>query len=166
MGGIYRSQKNRVIGGVAGGLAEYFGVEVVLVRLLWVLAIFLGGGGVLAYLIAWLIIPEESEVLGRFPGYTVKTGRPADAAGAETDNGAGAAAGAAVPQEEENAGFPAAWQDSAARRRRNSGLLLVALGVIFLIYQLFGPLVRNGWPLLLVFLGFYLLLRERGEGQR
>lgn len=56
---LFRSRKQSVIGGVAGGLAEYFEVDVVLVRLLWVLAAFVGGGGVLAYIIAWVIIPEE-----------------------------------------------------------------------------------------------------------
>lgn len=44
MKSVYRSTKNRIIGGVAGGLAEYFDVDVVLVRVLWVLAVFVGGG--------------------------------------------------------------------------------------------------------------------------
>ncbi|NLL20761.1 MAG: PspC domain-containing protein, partial [Firmicutes bacterium] len=63
---IYRSQKYRVIAGVAGGLAEYFNVDVVLVRLLWVISIFAGGGGVLAYIIAWIVIPEENRENERF----------------------------------------------------------------------------------------------------
>ncbi len=56
---LYRSNKERMIAGVAGGLAEYFEVDVVLVRLLWVLAFFLGGG-FFAYLIAWIFIPEKN----------------------------------------------------------------------------------------------------------
>ncbi|NLX91493.1 MAG: PspC domain-containing protein [Firmicutes bacterium] len=60
MSRLYRSRKNRIIGGVAGGLAEYFRVDVALIRLLWVVASFLGGGGILAYIIAWIVIPEEN----------------------------------------------------------------------------------------------------------
>jgi phage shock protein C len=55
---LYRS-KERVLAGVCGGVAEYFNVDPVLVRFLWVLWAFLGGTGILAYLIAWVIIPER-----------------------------------------------------------------------------------------------------------
>jgi phage shock protein C len=56
---IYRSRRNQMIGGVCMGIARYFDVDVTLVRLVWALAAFLGGSGVLAYFIAWIIIPEE-----------------------------------------------------------------------------------------------------------
>ena len=59
---LYRSNKNRVLAGVCGGLGEYFEVDPVFVRLIWVLAsIFMGAGilGVLAYLIAAMIIPQN-----------------------------------------------------------------------------------------------------------
>jgi phage shock protein PspC (stress-responsive transcriptional regulator) len=60
---LTRSRNNGVIAGVCAGLADYLGVDVVLVRLLWVvLSIFPGAiiGGVIVYLAAWLIIPEGS----------------------------------------------------------------------------------------------------------
>lgn len=56
---LTRSKTQRMIGGVAGGLAEYFNIDVVIIRLLWTLAVLLFGTGVVAYLIAWIIIPEE-----------------------------------------------------------------------------------------------------------
>lgn len=56
---LYRSFTERKIAGVAGGLAEYLNLDVTLIRLIWILSIFLGGAGVIAYLIAWVIIPEE-----------------------------------------------------------------------------------------------------------
>jgi len=56
---VYRSKTNRMLGGVCGGLADYFNVDVVLIRLLLVFAFLAGGIGLLAYLIAWIIIPEE-----------------------------------------------------------------------------------------------------------
>ena len=56
---LYRSKKNRVIAGVCGGIGEYFNIDPVLIRLLWVLLIFAMGTGILAYLIAWLVIPSR-----------------------------------------------------------------------------------------------------------
>jgi len=56
---LYRSGKERMLGGVCGGIAEYLGTDPTIVRLAWVLLTFVGGAGVLAYLIAWLIIPRN-----------------------------------------------------------------------------------------------------------
>ncbi len=57
---LYRSKKERILGGVCGGIAEYLDTDPTVVRLIWVLLIFFSMGGViLAYLIAWLIIPEK-----------------------------------------------------------------------------------------------------------
>jgi phage shock protein C len=57
---IYRSKTNKIIGGVCGGIGEYFGVDPVLIRLLWVGATFLAGAGILFYIIAWIVIPEDT----------------------------------------------------------------------------------------------------------
>lgn len=54
---LYRSQKERMIAGVCGGLAEYFNVDPSWVRLLFILFFFLGGSAFLVYLIMWLIVP-------------------------------------------------------------------------------------------------------------
>lgn len=56
---LYRSRTNKVIGGVCGGIAEYFGLDPTLVRIITVLLIMLPGIGVLTYLVAWLIIPQR-----------------------------------------------------------------------------------------------------------
>jgi len=59
---LVRSRKGRMVAGVCAGMAEYFGVDVTLVRVIVaVLAVITGGAGILAYLVAWAIIPEESE---------------------------------------------------------------------------------------------------------
>ena len=55
---LYRSRDDRVIAGVAGGIARHLGVDPVLVRLAAVALALTGGSGILAYLIAWVIIPE------------------------------------------------------------------------------------------------------------
>jgi len=56
---LYRSRKDTKIAGVCGGIAEYFDVDPTIIRLLAILTIFFGGGGIIAYIIAWLIIPLE-----------------------------------------------------------------------------------------------------------
>lgn len=56
---LYRSVKDRKIAGVAGGIGEYLEIDAAIVRLVWLLAILFGGAGFLAYLIAWIVIPEE-----------------------------------------------------------------------------------------------------------
>ena len=54
---LYRSKDNKVIGGVCGGIAEYFKIDPVIIRLIWVLLVLGYGFGLLAYIIAWIIIP-------------------------------------------------------------------------------------------------------------
>ncbi|HOR41559.1 MAG TPA: PspC domain-containing protein [Atribacterota bacterium] len=56
---LYRSRRDSKIAGICGGIAEYFSIDTTIVRLLAALTIFFGGGGVIAYLIAWLVIPLE-----------------------------------------------------------------------------------------------------------
>lgn len=56
---IHKSQYNKKIAGVCGGLGEYFGIDPTLIRLGWVLFSLLGGSGVLAYIIAAIIMPSE-----------------------------------------------------------------------------------------------------------
>ena len=56
---LYRSRKNRIIAGVCAGIADYFNIDPTLVRVLWVISALVYGGGILAYIIAWILIPEE-----------------------------------------------------------------------------------------------------------
>jgi len=59
---LTRSRKGRMVAGVCAGAADYFGLDVTLVRVIVaVVSIITGGAGVLAYLAAWAIIPEEGE---------------------------------------------------------------------------------------------------------
>ncbi|MDP3461791.1 MAG: PspC domain-containing protein [Bacteroidales bacterium] len=55
---LYRARINRVLGGVCSGMADYFVIDPTLVRVLWVIFSIMGGAGLLAYIICWIIIPE------------------------------------------------------------------------------------------------------------
>ncbi len=58
---LYRSRRERLIAGVCGGIAEYFGIDPTVVRLIWVLLSLptMGFPGILAYIICWAVIPPE-----------------------------------------------------------------------------------------------------------
>ena len=56
---IIRSRKDRIISGVCGGFAEYFGLDPSLIRLVWIFFTLFGGSGILAYLLAMIVIPDE-----------------------------------------------------------------------------------------------------------
>lgn len=56
---LYRSGTNKVIAGVCAGIADYLNVDPTLMRLVAVLAVVFGGSGLLAYIIAWIAIPQE-----------------------------------------------------------------------------------------------------------
>jgi phage shock protein PspC (stress-responsive transcriptional regulator) len=59
---LYRSRTDRILGGVCGGLSTYADIDPNIIRILWVaLTIISVGIGVVAYIVAWILIPEEPE---------------------------------------------------------------------------------------------------------
>ena len=58
---LYRSRSDRKIAGVCGGMAHYFGIDPVIPRIVWVALILGAGIGLLAYVICWIVIPNEPE---------------------------------------------------------------------------------------------------------
>jgi phage shock protein C len=58
---LYRSRKDRKIAGVCGGLAVYLGIDPVIPRLVWIVFALAAGMGILAYIICWLVVPQEPE---------------------------------------------------------------------------------------------------------
>jgi phage shock protein C len=58
---LMRSRTEEKIAGVCGGFAEYLEIDVTLVRLIWLAALFLGGWGLIAYIVAWIVMPLEPQ---------------------------------------------------------------------------------------------------------
>jgi phage shock protein C len=73
---LHRSQRNRVLLGVAGGLGEYFGIDPVLFRIAFVAGSLIGGAGVVAYLVLAAVLPVagEEEGVEAYDGLTETTG--------------------------------------------------------------------------------------------
>lgn len=65
---LFRSTTDRKIAGVCGGMGEYFDIDPVIIRIIWVALVFGAGIGLLAYIIAWLIVPEGSYVDPKIEG--------------------------------------------------------------------------------------------------
>jgi phage shock protein PspC (stress-responsive transcriptional regulator) len=138
---LYRSVTNRRIAGVAGGIAEYFGVDPTPIRLLWLLALLLGGSGFLAYIIAWIVIPEA-------PLSEASQIQPLNSAGPTLDQ----------PRN----------PDWAGSQQRNIfmyiGIFLILLGGFFLLQVLLPwNITPYTWALFFIVLGVLLLIPHRKE---
>lgn len=59
---LYRVSEGKKIAGVCGGVADYLGLDVTLVRVVWAILAICVGCGLIAYIIAWIIMPEKSTV--------------------------------------------------------------------------------------------------------
>jgi phage shock protein PspC (stress-responsive transcriptional regulator) len=178
---LYRSRDDRMIAGVAGGVADYFQLDPSLVRIVWALLAFAGGFGILLYIVMAIVVPEED--FGPDPwtaGPAGPAGPPGAGPGSATP-GAGPAAsapGSTGPAPDWQA-QRAAERDArrAARRARRDdggrtaslvigGLLLLA-GVGFLVRELIPQISFDlFWPFLLVILGVVVLASAfRGDGR-
>lgn len=59
---FFRSESDKMVGGVCGGLAQYFDMDSTVVRLVFALIVIYGGTGLLLYIILWIVVPSESSV--------------------------------------------------------------------------------------------------------
>ncbi len=59
---LYLSDRDRKIGGVCGGLAEYFGIDPIIPRIVWAVAFFCYGVGLALYIACWLVLPREKNI--------------------------------------------------------------------------------------------------------
>lgn len=71
---LYRSKTDAILGGVCAGLGKFLGIDPTLVRLFFVLISLAGGVGVLAYLILWIVVPEENVTQTGTPGVLTSEG--------------------------------------------------------------------------------------------
>lgn len=147
---LYRSRKDQIIGGVCGGIAEYFGIDSTLVRLAFVLFALIEGAGIIAYIIAWIIIPERTE------NTTSRSEEEVYDVEFEGEDEEGEyKAKEETPEEEKK---------SKEQRKRILGLILVGLGIFFILDSWIpGFYWRRFWPVVLIILGVVLIYREVRE---
>jgi phage shock protein C len=58
---LYRSQTQRMLAGVCGGLAEYFNIDATVLRVLFLILAVFGGSGIVIYLVMWIVVPDASK---------------------------------------------------------------------------------------------------------
>lgn len=147
---LYRSRKDYMIGGVCGGIAEYFDIDSTLVRLLAVLAVFLGGGGIIAYIIAWIIIPKNPDQVS-------------DKAFEERENiKEKVKKGTKDVIEEVKEHFES--EEPAYRSEKNrrilGGIIIITIGLIFLLNGFFPWVGWNKlWPTILIAAGIIIMVQ-------
>lgn len=140
---LYRSKANRVLAGVCGGLGDYFSLDPVLFRILFVALAIVGGSGILLYIVLIFVIPEE----GTSGNVTVE--------GVVNEVKEGVQKTAQEVRENPR------WFDN--RRNLVAGLI-IAIGAIALLNQ-FAPFrwLTWGvfWPVVIIAIGVLLILKRR-----
>jgi phage shock protein C len=138
---LYRSSTDRVIGGVAGGLATYFNLDPLLVRFLFIIFTIFGGGAVVVYIVLWIVTPEASSVQSKIQNQPKM-------------------------ETKENPSTPPV-EDRKHKGNLIGGLVLITLGGIFLADQ-FIPGIDFGdlWPVILIVIGAGLLINAFGKPKK
>lgn len=163
---LYRSVHGRVIGGVAGGLADFFGMDPTIVRLIFVLLVIFGGSGVLLYLILWIILPEKNQYTGYFAGNMPPNPAPSGSDTGKGETFEGFEQG--KPSQPFNQGAAATPEMQQRKKVEGSligGVALIFIGSLFLIER-FVPRINFGdlWPVILIAIGLVLILGNLPKG--
>lgn len=136
---LYRSRKNKLLGGVASGLAKYANIDPIIVRIIFIIITFLNGLGFLLYIVLWIVIPEENI-----------TGQPEPKQESFSES-------AKVDNPEASA------TTNKIRERGNGrvfvGIVLIGLGFIFLVERFFPYFdFEDILPMVLVAVGLLLVV--------
>jgi phage shock protein C len=140
---LYRSREHSMIGGVCSGIAEYFDTDPSLIRLALVLLFFAGGVGILAYIVAWIIVPQKPLI--------------------------SASAAAEVQAEDTQPTSSSDSIEEVNKPRFILGIVLIVLGGLFLLGSLhiwhWFSFFRL-WPIILIIIGIMIVTKgmERGQG--
>ncbi|ABY93429.1 MAG: Phage shock protein C, PspC [Caldanaerobacter subterraneus] len=135
-GKLYRSRVEKMVGGVCGGIAEYLDIDVTLVRIICLLAIF-SGIGLIPYIIAWILIPENPYQL---KGKIVEEEPKA---------------------EEHQQDSTVEAEDKSNKVNEVLGWALVIFGALLLLDRLLPWLsFKIIWPVLLIIIGLGILLKK------
>ncbi|MDX1535819.1 MAG: PspC domain-containing protein [Candidatus Spechtbacterales bacterium] len=149
---LYRSRMDKMVAGVAGGIGEYFNIDPVLIRLLFVLLALAEGAGVLLYIILIFIVPkapitenasaEEEEE---------KSGDPVDEVVADVKEGVQET----VKKMKDNS-------DVMFSEKRVLGFGVIIIGIIVLLSETF-PVILLGqeiiWAILIILLGLFIIFK-------
>lgn len=132
---LYRDVEHSSIGGVASGLAEFFDMDITILRVLFVITAIFAGGGVLLYLILWIIVPPKPVNIASEADVVVDSAPTAQAENVKEVK----------------------YKDNKTRGI-TGGLILIVIGVIFLVNIFTDFAFRDLWPILVITLGVIIVV--------
>lgn len=145
-----------MIGGVCGGLGDYFGIDPVILRIAFIILTFVGGGGVLTYLVLWIVIPRDTVAAGKRASLNERVHEVVEEVRARTHTPEPAAT-------ETDATTHAAYEVYEVRRTF-IGSLIVLAGVLVLAHMI-APFPwlqwHYAWPLALLVVGAFVIRGRR-----
>ena len=138
---LYRSEKNQVLAGVSAGLGDYFEIDPVLIRIIFIFLTVFGGAGIPLYILLWLVLPAESRV-DQPTDKTVKTNVEE------------------IGQKAKNIAEDVETTYKGSNSKKWLGLILIFLGLIFFLDNFTFIRLQHFWPLILVIIGISLLTKK------
>jgi len=149
---LFRSRKNRILGGVASGLADYLNLDPILVRILFVVISIFNGIGIILYIILWIVIPENSNEFMYTPpptDYSPDSDTKTDT-GSKTDSGFKAESDSKASSDFKTEApkvdnmdykfdnmYTEPVKKSSGSGRLIAGIIFIGLGIIFIADRIF-----------------------------
>jgi len=140
---LYRSKKDRIVFGVCGGLAEYFQVDVLIIRLIFLALVFGAGSGVLIYLIFALLVSSENEIIFDQKKTETKAEEFVSELGARTKK--------------------LSYELKIGDWRFLFGIFLIVIGISSLLSSIwpFSFLWHNFWPIFFILVGLLIIFKRK-----
>jgi len=157
-----------MIAGVCGGLAKYFDIDPTIVRVLFVVSIFIGGGGIVAYIILWIVVPEE-QIIFQSAGQDSQTHQSnfnSEESNSNTNqesskfDSSNFSAGINEKVNEATKEINKIVDEARSNKKVFGGTILILLGILFLLDNMF-PRFDFGdyWPIILIALGVGIIIK-------
>ncbi|HUX35588.1 MAG TPA: PspC domain-containing protein [Candidatus Paceibacterota bacterium] len=147
---LYRSRTDRIIAGVCGGLGEFFNIDPVLFRIVFIVLLFSGGSGILIYLVMMLIIPKEED-----GGLELSKEKAKETIKESAEN--------IKKGTEEMARKMNVGRTRSGKTGKIFALFLIALGLVAFLHEIFPmPWFQMNFigPLVIIFIGLLILFRN------
>jgi len=154
---LYRSRSDRMIWGVCSGLADYFGIDPTIVRIIFVLLIFANGLGIIAYIVLAIVVPLENSKVTE-PRETIKQN-------VEEMKETASELGREIRSSFDGEGAKPEDTSKVHQRRSNiMGIILIVIGALFLLASLdffWWFHWVNLWPIILIVVGLIVIFSVR-----